>query len=257
MSEMNGPNGSPDGGSVGTPAASAAAGTPADAGTGASSNASPAQPADAGGWRNVEEIKAALKATRENEKLLKSFLPIMQKFEKWSNAMAPDGAAQPSAPQAPVPQGGDAMQEIVALKRQLALKDAFDEHRIPQGPMRKLIEQAAQAGNVSDVRAFVAEYAALGTQPAAPSQPAQSAPVTNTGAPSAQSSAFIPENPSALLPEVVANMTPAQKRAHWMAFRAKSNRNANPFAAKARPDAGVDANAVLAALTKAVNPPKR
>lgn len=151
-------------------------------------------------------------------------------------------AKTPSAP----PEAQTLTQRVESLMARLdaqdfasALEKSFVAAKIPEGPIRDLIAQAAKGQKPDELRAFVAQYATVGgpppaapTTPGAPPRPAVVVPVPPP-APGPGSTGGLPENPLQWPPEIVEKMSVADYRKALAEHDAKRG-GGNPFKALRR-----------------------
>jgi hypothetical protein len=103
---------------------------------------------------------------------------------------------------APTP-APDLAAQLEEMRTDLALRDAFDAHRVAAGnPLRELITTAAKASKPPDLAAFVAKYAGMVAQPAPAAAPVP-APIVK---PIAPSDTGAPDNPFKWGPEITKHM---------------------------------------------------
>lgn len=172
-------------------------------------------------WRNPREIKDALKSVRELRAELQSELKRLKSVEH-----------------APAANGNDVLEQLQALKREVEIRDVLGEFNVT-GKQRELLMLAAQAAKPANLREFLSGYVQKQEasmpmpQPVQATYPQPSAP-SNTGAPRPDVLGTIPDNPMALRPEVIRQMTPAQIREHYENWKTRNSMNHNPLAMKRR-----------------------
>jgi hypothetical protein len=125
----------------------------------------------------------------------------------------------------------DAMAAVEELRQEIALRDAFDAHKVAAGnPLRELIATAAKASKPPDLAAFVGKYAGAAAATPAPAVVTPPAAPSNTGTPAATpAQASLPADPRHWPRETVAAMTTEAWRAELEKYEASQGRR-NPLA---------------------------
>jgi hypothetical protein len=184
--------------------------------------------------RNYREVVELRKEVRELAKLTKEALAGRQATTEQSKPATTEAKPDGKNTSADVVLG-----EFAALRRELALKDAYADLGIKPGPVRELMEHAVKSANPENVREFIEKYAAA-LQPAAPKEtqattttaqaPAATQPArSNTGAPGVDGKIALPEDPRLIDPDVWRGMTPAERMEKFRASQRRAGANANPF----------------------------
>lgn len=192
---------------------------------GADAPPAPAQPPAASSTPVTEETAAPskgdwagmAKSMRTVAETLPSLAARLEALEKGRAPASPSSTPMGAA-------GADAMAAVEEMRAELALRDAFDAHKVAaDNPLRDLIKAAAKSARPPDLVEFVGRYAGLGVA-RAPAAPAP-APVTppaspsNSGAPAATPSvAALPDNPLAWPAETVRALGPVKFREALSAY---------------------------------------
>jgi hypothetical protein len=140
------------------------------------------------------------------------------------------------APPAPAPPASDAMAAVEELRTELALRDAFDAHKVAAGnPLRELIATAVKASRPADVSAFVAKYAPAAAPASVAAATTPPVAKSDAGAPAASpAQANLPADPRRWPADVVAKMSNEAFRAELEKYEATQGRR-NPFSHLRKP----------------------
>lgn len=193
---------------------------PTNPGGGADAPPATAQPPAASSIPATEETAAPSKGDwagmAKSMRTVAETLPsLAARLEALEKGKAP---ATPAAPAAPA----DAMAAVEEMRAELALRDAFDAHKVAaDNPLRDLIKAAAKSARPTDLAEFVGKYAGLGARaPAAGAAPiTPPASPSNSGAPAATpTSAALPDNPLAWPAETVRALGPVKFREALSAY---------------------------------------
>ncbi len=186
---------------------------------------------------NYKEVVELRKETRENAALLKQLL------EKVGQPTPAAAIPTPPAPAKDTPPKGDEVTTrvqslegmLTTMQRDGALKDAFLEHGITDAKARELLKNATAGLAADKVAEYVASNAAFfkAASAAAPAKPATPiAPGTSdTGTAGGTARAVIPNDITAIDPEVWKTLSPEEKRKRWETERRARGGDFNPFAA--------------------------
>ncbi len=176
------------------------------------------------GWRNPDEIKASLKQTREQAKMLEQLLPMVQRLSK----IMPQEAQEPAKKAAPP------AADVTALRLAILELDT----PIPKDK-RGLIERLYKSDSPENLDEWLASTVAelgIGKATAAPAAAPVEKPKPVTpdgGPPGVDRKAHLPDDLlDPAVGEAMKSMTPAEKRAFYEAYKRKRGMDVNVFADK-------------------------
>lgn len=223
-----------------TPGTGSASSNVADTGSAAAAQDGQPNPQDGGEawikWNNKKELQDTIAKTRVMERAIgevnASVAELKSMVAKMAGGVAPPAPAPAAAAQTPHvdDSGSKALVQVEALTRKLAFEKAANAAGIKEGtPQRELLETAYEAAKPADAGEWLKKYTGAVATPPKPVIPGGS---PRLGAPATpDESDRLPANPLQLPQEVLANMTPDERVAHYNAWRAKSGQG-NPLSGK-------------------------
>ena len=171
-----------------------------------------------------KEARAAAQGVKELKDLIAPLLGKLQTQSEEKKAEKPGD--KPNVADA-------AMDEVKALRRELALERALLASGIADPKQRKLVELAAKAENPQDIAAFVAEYAStfpkLPETIVADSKPAAT---TDTGASGKDGRVTFPDDPFLIKTSDWKSMPREERQRRWQGRLNQEGLGGNPWARK-------------------------